>query len=117
MKRLEVDMNVKIKVDSFNCVYGVNGGRRFHKFQMKWLNKHNNALIGDIITIINRWRLESNSEQVKVIYVNINNDKLKQGVDLVFRSKLNKSDESESDSYYNNLYGLIETASDYSDLM
>ena len=64
-------MNLKIKVDSFNFVYGVNGGRRFHKFQNKWLNKHNNALIGGIISIINRLRLESNYENVNVIDVNI----------------------------------------------
>ena len=54
---METDMNVGIKVDSFNYVYGVNGGRRFYKFQVKWLNKHNHALIGDIITIINIVRL------------------------------------------------------------
>ena len=63
----KIDMNVKIKIDSFNFVYGVNGGRRFYYFQMKWLNKHNHALIGDIITIINILRLESNYAQVKVI--------------------------------------------------
>ena len=49
--------------------------------------------------------------------VTIKNNKLKQCVDLVFRSKLNKSDGSESDSSYNNLYGLVETGSDCSDLM
>ena len=70
-KIIEADINVKIKVDSFNFVYGVNGGRRFYKFQIKWLNKHNNALIGDIITIINRLRLESNYEKVNVIDVSI----------------------------------------------
>ena len=52
-------------------LYDVNGGRRFHKFQIKWLNKHNNALIGDIITIINRLRVEGNYEKVSVIDVNI----------------------------------------------
>ena len=51
-------------------MYGLNGGRRFYKFQIKRLNKHNHALIGDIIIVINRLRLESNYEQVKVI-VNI----------------------------------------------
>ena len=66
-------MNVEIKVDSFNFVYDVNGGRRFHKFQIKWLNKHNNALIGDTITIINKLRLESNNERVNVSDVNIKN--------------------------------------------
>jgi len=49
MKVVEVDMNVKIKVDAFNFVYGVNGGRRFYKVQTKWLNKYK-PLIGDIIT-------------------------------------------------------------------
>ena len=52
-------------------LYGVNGGRRFHKFQMTWLNKHNNALIGDIITIINILRFESHYEKANVIDVNI----------------------------------------------
>ena len=33
MKRIETDMNVKIKVESYNCVYGVNGGQRFYKFK------------------------------------------------------------------------------------
>ena len=83
MDKIEIDMNAKIKIDSFNFVYGVNGGRRFYKFQIKWLNKHNHALIGDIITIINRLRLESSCEQVKVIDVNIKRiNKLKQCVDL-----------------------------------
>ena len=43
MKIVEVDMNVKIKVDSFNSVYDVNGGRRFYKFQITWLNKQRKA--------------------------------------------------------------------------
>jgi len=64
-------MNVKIKVDSFIFVYGVNGGRSFHKFQNKWLNTHNNALFGGIVSIINILRLESNYEKVLVIDVNI----------------------------------------------
>ena len=64
-------MNVKIKVDSFNFVYGVNGGRRFYKLQTEMLNKHNHALFGDISTIINILKLESNYEQVEVIGVNI----------------------------------------------
>jgi hypothetical protein len=58
-------MAVKIKADSFNVVYGVHGGRRFRKFQIKWLSKHNSALIGDVIPIINRLRLESNYEKGK----------------------------------------------------
>ena len=29
MKITEADMNVKTKVDSFDVVYGVNGGRRW----------------------------------------------------------------------------------------
>ena len=66
-------MNLKIKVDSVNFVYGVNGGRRFYKFQAKWLNKHNKTLIGDIITIVNRLRLESDYEKVNVIDVNMKN--------------------------------------------
>ena len=71
MKIIEADMNVKIKVDPFNFVYGVNGGRRFYKFQIKWLNKHKKPLIGDIITIINRLSLESDYEKVNVVDVNI----------------------------------------------
>ena len=71
MKIFEADMNVKIKVDSFNSVYGVNGGRRLYKFQIKWLNKHKQPLIGDIITIINRLRLESDYEKVHVIDASI----------------------------------------------
>ena len=39
MKIFEVDMNLKTKVDAFNFVHGVNGGRRFYKFQIRWLNK------------------------------------------------------------------------------
>ena len=42
------------------------------------------------------------------------NNKLKQGVDLVFTSKSSESD------YYDalsNLYGLVETGSDYNDLL
>ena len=49
IKITEVDMNVKIKVDVFNFVYGVNGGKRFYKFQIKWLNKHKKPLIFDTI--------------------------------------------------------------------
>ena len=80
-------MDAKIKVDSFNFVYGVNGGRRFYKFQVKWLNKQRKAVICEIITIINRLILESNiervDEKVNVIDVDIKNiNKLKQGVDL-----------------------------------
>ena len=69
-------MNVKIKVDSFKFAYGVNGGRRFHKFQIKWLNKHNNALIGDIITIISRLRLDSNYEKCQYIKTIIKQNKV-----------------------------------------
>ena len=69
-------------------MYGVNGGRRFYKFQSKWLNKHNKPLIGDIITIANILRLESDYGKVYVIDVNIEKiNTLKQGVDLVFTSK------------------------------
>ena len=39
MKIIEADTNLKTKVDSFSFVYGVNGGGRFYKFQIKWLNK------------------------------------------------------------------------------
>ena len=60
-------MNVKIKIDSFNFVYGVNGGRRFNKFQIKWLNKQRKPLVGDIITIINRLRLESYEEKLMLL--------------------------------------------------
>ena len=84
MKIIDADMNVKIKVDSCNFVYGVNGGRRFHKFQIKRLNKLNHALIGDIISTINRLRIKSNYEKVNAIDVTIIKiNKLKQGVDLV----------------------------------
>ena len=58
MRIIEVDMTVKIKVDSFNFVYGVNGSRRFYKLQIKRLNKQRKAFIADIITIMNRLRLE-----------------------------------------------------------
>ena len=82
MKIIEGDLNVKIKVDSFKFVYGVNGGRRFYKFQIKWLNERKKPLKGDIITIIMRLRLESDSENVDVIDVNITKiNKLKKGVD------------------------------------
>ena len=64
MKTIEVDMNVKIKVDSVTFVYGVDGGRRFYKSQVKWLNKRRKSLISDIISIINRFRLESDNERV-----------------------------------------------------
>ena len=68
--KIEIGMNVNIKIDSFNFVYGVNGGRRLYKFQIKWLNKHNTLLIGDTITIINRSILENDYEKVNVILVN-----------------------------------------------
>ena len=71
MKIIDADMNVKIKVDSSNFLYGVNGGRGLYKFQIKWLNKQRKALIGDITTIINILRLESDYEKVNVIDVNI----------------------------------------------
>ena len=75
MKIIEADLNVKIKVDSFNFVYGVNGGRIFYKFQIKWLSKQRKALTDDIIAIINRLRLEGNNERanekVNVTDVNI----------------------------------------------
>ena len=64
-------MNVIIKIDSFNFVYGVNGGRSFLKFQTKSFNKHKKPLIGDITTIINILRLESDYEIVRVIDVTI----------------------------------------------
>ena len=106
MKSIEVDMNVKITVDSYNFVYGVNGGR-FYKFQIKWLNKQRKALIGDVITIINRLRLESVDDEVSVIDVNIKTiNKLKQCVDLSFRSKL-----EDDDVGYSSLYGLNDTPS------
>ena len=38
MKIIEVDRNVKIKIYGSNFVYGVNGGRRIYKLQVKWLN-------------------------------------------------------------------------------
>ena len=115
MKIIEADMNVKIKVVSFNFVHGVNGGIRFYKFQIRWLNKHKKPLIGDIMTIITRSRLESDYEKINVIDVNITKiNKLKQGVDLVFTSESNESD---YDDAFNNLYGLVDTGSDYNDLL
>ena len=83
-KIIEVDVNVKIQNDVLNFVYGVNGGRRFYKFRITWLNKHKKPLIVDIITIINRLRLQSDYEKINVIDVNIEKiNKLKQGVDLI----------------------------------
>ena len=106
MKRIEVDMNVKIKVDAYNFVYGVNGGRRYNKIQIKWLNKQNKAMIGDVMTIIKRLRLESVNDGVSVVDVNIKTiNKLKQCVDLSFKNKF------EDDDGYNNLFGLIDTPS------
>ena len=75
MKKLKLIGMLKLKLIHL-LLYGVNDGRRFHKFQTKWLNKQNNAFIGDIITIINRLRLESNYEKVNVLDVNIRNNKL-----------------------------------------
>ena len=70
---IEGDMNVKIKDDSFDFVYGVNGGRIFHKFKIKWLSKQRKALVVDIITIINRLRLGGNNgrvnEKVNLMYM------------------------------------------------
>ena len=63
-------MKVKSKLIHLS-LHGVNGGRGFYKFQNKWLNKYDNALIGDIITILNRLRLERDYEKVHVIDVNI----------------------------------------------
>ena len=65
--KIEVDMNVKIKVDAYNCVYGVNSGRRYNEIQIKWLNKQNKAMIGDVMTIIKRLRLESVNDGVSVV--------------------------------------------------
>ena len=48
-------------------MYGVNGGRRFYKFQIKWLNTQKEPIIGDIVTIKNILRLESDVEKVNVI--------------------------------------------------
>ena len=88
MKIIEADMNVKIRVHSFSFVYGVNGGRRFYKFQIKRLNKHKKPLISDIIIIITRLRLESGYEKVNAIHINIDKiNGLKQGVDLIVTSK------------------------------
>ena len=71
MKIVEAVMNVEIEIDSFNFVYGVNGGRRFYKLQIKWSKRHNKPLVGDIIRIINRLRLESNYEKLNVLDVSI----------------------------------------------
>ena len=102
---IEADMHVKIKVDSLSFVYGVNGGRRFSKSQIKLLNKESKALIGDSITIINRFRLQSNSERVNAIDVTVKNtNKLEQGVDLSFTGKSNDSD----DDVFSNLHGSVD---------
>ena len=84
----------------------------FYKFEVKWLEEHKKPLVGGIITIINRLRLESDYKKVNVIDVNIEKinvidvyitkiNKLKQGVDLVFTSK---STESDYDNAFNNFY-------------
>ena len=113
MKIIETDMNVKIKVDSCHFLYGANGGRRFYKLQIRWLNEQKKPLIGDIITIINRLRLESDSEKVNVIHVNVEkSNELKLGVDLSCTSKSIDSD----DDVFSNLYGLVDIGSDCSDL-
>ena len=83
------------------------------KFQIKWSNKQNKALLGDIIKDINRLILESDYDKVNVIDVNTNKiNKLKQGVDLVFTSKPYKS---EYDDAFENL--LVDIGRDYSDLL
>ena len=113
MKQIEKDMEVKIRIDGFNFVYGVNGGMRFNKFQIKFLNKHRKALVGDIITIINRLRLESSYEKVVVIDVNVRNmNKLKQCVDLVFKRYDIYDDGSTTDDDigYSNLYGVFDNS-------
>ena len=80
----------------------------------KLLNKQGKALIGDIITIINILRLARKNERVNVIDVNIQNiNKLKQCVDLSFTSKSNDID----DDVFSNLYGFVDTGSDYSGLL
>ena len=72
-------------------------------------------MVGDIITVINRLRLESDYEKVNVIDVDVEKiNKLKQGRDLVFRSKSNKH---EYDDDFNKFYGLIDIGSDYTDLL
>ena len=79
----------------------------FVSFKLKWLNKQRKALIGDVITIINRLRLESVDDEISVIDVNIKTiNKLKQCVDLSFTSQLEDDDDG-----YSNLYGLIDTPS------
>ena len=104
---------LKLKLIPLFFVYGVNGGRSFYGFKIRWLNKHKKPLIGDRITIINRLRLESDYAKVNVIDVNIEKiNKLKQGVDIAFTSK---STESVYDNAFNNLYGLVEASSEYSD--
>ena len=60
-------------------------------------------------------RLESDYENINVIDVSKTKiNKLKQGVDLVFTSK---SIESDYYNTFNNLFGLVETSSDYSDML
>ena len=63
-------------------------------------------MIGDVMTIIKRLRLESVNDGVSVVDVNIKTiNKLKQCVDLSFKNKF------EDDDGYNNLFGLIDTPS------
>ena len=50
---------LKLKLIPLFFVYGVNGGRSFYEFKIRWLNKHKKPLIGDSITVISRLRLES----------------------------------------------------------
>ena len=111
---IESDMNVKITIDSFHFVFGVNGGRRFHKFQIKWLDKQRKVLVGDILTIINKLRLESNTEEVSGIDVDVKQiNKSKHCVDLASTSAMVHGDDD--DMGYYNLYGLIDMGDDYSD--
>ena len=115
MNIVEVAMNVKLKLMILILCMVKMVAEGFYKFQIKWLTKHKKPLIGDIITIINRLRIACDYEKVNVIHVNITKiSKLKQGLDLIFTSK---STESDYDNAFNNLYGIVETSSDYSDLL
>ena len=87
----------------------------FIGFKLNGKKKHDKPFIGDIMRIIHRLRLEGDYEKVNGIDVNIEKiNKFKQGVDLVLTSKSNQNGYDED---FSNLYGLVETSSDYSDLL
>jgi tetratricopeptide (TPR) repeat protein len=69
-------MHVQIKADAINFVYGVNGGRRFYKFQTIWLNKYKKPLVIDIITIINRLGLSDYEKSLQYLQKTVELNKI-----------------------------------------